>query len=45
MKKEIEDKERRLGEFQERKQNSYYFYKKYLHNRMQELKGNIRVFC
>ena len=32
-------------EFKDRKQNYYYFYKKYLHNKMQELKGNIRVFC
>jgi hypothetical protein len=23
----------------------YYFYKKYLHNQVQELKGNIWVFC
>ncbi len=42
---EITDKQKRIEAFKDRKQNSYYFYKKYLHNRMQELKGNIRVFC
>ena len=45
LKEEIADKERWIMEFKDRKQNYYYFYKKYLHNKMQELKGNIRVFC
>ncbi len=45
MLQEINDKQRRIEEFNDRKQNAYYFYKKYLHNKLQELKGNIRVFC
>ena len=42
---EIDDLELKIERLQERKQHSYFFYKRYLHNQMQELKGNIRVFC
>ena len=34
----------KIEKFNDRKQHSYFFYKRYLHNQMQELKGNIRVF-
>lgn len=45
MNEDIEEKKVKMNEFNERNQNVYYFYKKYLHNQVQELKGNIRVFC
>lgn len=45
MEADIEEKKQKIDEFNERNKNVYYFYKKYLHNQVQELKGNIRVFC
>lgn len=45
MEEEIKEKNAQLEEFDEWNKNVYYFYKKHLHNQIQELKGNIRVFC
>ena len=45
MEEDIEEKKEKINEFNERNKNVYYFYKKYLHNQVQELKGNIWVFC
>lgn len=45
MEEEIIVKQSKIEEFNERNKNVYYFYKKYLHNQVQELKGNIWVFC
>ena len=45
MEDDILEKKRKMEEMNERNKNVYYFYKKYLHNQVQELKGNIRVFC
>lgn len=42
---EIDGIQNKIEKLQERKHHSYFFYKRYLHNTMQELKGNIRVFC
>ena len=41
----IEDDKARIKAFEHRNTNTFYFMKKFLHNRMQEIKGNIRVFC
>jgi uncharacterized protein YecT (DUF1311 family) len=37
--------QQRLERYDERLNNFYFFYEKHLHNKKQELKGNIRVFC
>jgi kinesin family member C1 len=42
---EIIEIDLKLNSFGDRKQHAYFFYKRFLHNQMQELKGNIRVFC
>ena len=34
----------KINSFTDRKQNSFFLYKRFLHNQLQELKGNIRVF-
>ena len=36
--------EKKIDCFKDRKQNSFFLYKRFLHNQLQELKGNIRVF-
>ena len=41
----IEEDLERIKAFEHRSTNTFYFMKKFLHNRMQEIKGNIRVFC
>lgn len=37
--------QQRVERFSERLNNLYFYYEKHLHNRKQEMKGNIRVFC
>ena len=37
--------ETRIERFNERLNSLYFYYDKHLHNKKQELKGNIRVFC
>ena len=41
----IKEDQERIKAFEHRSTNTFYFMKKFLHNRMQEIKGNIRVFC
>lgn len=43
--REAENIEVQLTKFDDRKLHTYFYYKRFLHNRVQELKGNVRVFC
>lgn len=44
-KENVENEIDLLEKFQDRKRHYYFHYKRFLHNQLQELKGNIRVFC
>jgi CMP-N-acetylneuraminic acid synthetase len=41
----LELNQQRLERFSHRANNLYFYYEKHLHNKKQEIKGNIRVFC
>lgn len=42
---ELHNTQTQISCFGDRQHHTYYFYKRFLHNTVQELKGNIRVFC
>ena len=44
-KESLEENNKQLNRMQKRVNDTYFYYERYLHNKLSELRGNIRVFC